>query len=172
MIKINVTNLEQFRRKAESLSTFVDRVFEATVVRGKEIHKNIERIMPVLSRNLQSAVVLEIHPAERRVSIRLLGTGPYGTTDYFPCWKRTHKSIAEHTADEISHAKRRGVMSIQANPRAIPGGTTNYDKDPFFRSLANEGFTDIKVIESGPKGKQRTYDARPPVGWPFVRVNL
>jgi hypothetical protein len=136
-------------------------------VRTKIIFKDIQRLMPTLTGNLAEALIYETDDRQMRVSIRLLAMGPYGTTDYFPCWPKTHKSIAQHTSDEISHAKAKGAMGIQANPQAVSGGKADSARDPFVRALQNEGFTDIRVIESGPKGKQRTYDATPPAGWPY-----
>ena len=143
--------------------------FPALVIRVKKMYVQIEREMPTLTGNLRDALLLELDPAKMRASIRLLSTGPYGTTDYFPCWKRTHKSISQHTDDDIAHAKARGAMGIQANPMAISGGTSDIQKDPFVKALSDEGMTNIKVIEAGPKGKRRTYDATPPFGWPFIR---
>ena len=143
--------------------------FPALAVRVKKMYAQIDREMPTLSGNLRAALILELDQSKMRTSIRLRATGPYGTTDYFPCWGRTHKSIAQHTADEIAHAKARGAMGIQANPMAISGGTSDIQKDPFVKALSDEGMTNIKVIESGPKGKRRTYTAAPPFGWPFIR---
>ena len=167
MISVRVFGVGNIVKKQKNVQTLAIRTFEAMRPRVHKTKDNIVKWMPVLTGNLRDAVVLEEDRAQMRISIRLPANGSYGTTDYFPCWGRTHKSISQHTADEIAHAKKRGAMGIQANPMAISGGTSDIQKDPFVKALAADGFTNIKVIESGPKGKQRTYEAKPPKGWPF-----
>lgn len=169
MISVRVFGVGNVVKQRQMVQTLAMRMFFAMRPRVKKTYSNIKRYMPVLTRNLQDALVYEENAGKMTLSIRLLSNGPYGTTDYFPCFKQTHKSIAAHTADEIAHAKKRGAMGIQANPQAISGGSTEIQRDPFVRALADDGFMNIRVIESGPKGKQRTYDATPPPGWPFLK---
>lgn len=169
MIGIRVFGIGNVIRKRKEVSTLAMRTFMAMRPSARKIYGDVKKYMPVLTRNAQDAVVYDEDTGRMRITIRLPAYGAYGRTDYFPCWPNVHHSIAEHTRDEIAHAKARGAMQIQANPMAVPGGRAERDRDPFVRALSESGFTDIRVIESGPKGKQRTYDANPPQGWPFIR---
>jgi hypothetical protein len=169
MISVRVYGTGNVVKRSKEAQTLAMRTFMTMRPRVKRTYVNIKKYMPTLSRNLQEALVYEEDAGRMRISIRLLANGPYGTTDYFPCWENTHRSISQHTKDEIAHTKARGAMAIQANPQAVPGGKSEIQRDPFVRALADDGFMNIRVIESGPKGKQRTYEATPPPNWPFVK---
>ncbi|MCK9568513.1 hypothetical protein M0R72_06200 [Candidatus Pacearchaeota archaeon] len=169
MISVRVFGVGNIIKKRKQVQTLALRTFTAMRPRVKRTYANIKKWMPTLTTNLQDALVYEEDAGKLHIAIRLLSHGPFGPTDYFPCWEHTHKSISQHTPDEIAHAKKRGAMGIQANPSAISGGKTDIQKDPFVKALAADGFTHIQVLEFGPKGKQRTYDATPPPGWPYLK---